>query len=125
MEKKTDNRESTSSQNCLVEIFGVDSDSRGEKMERRWSDSVGFIELVIKKSSWFFSRAVTSHTPLVVSSFDYPNPLSLKEYKCCDSGSKGRKLFVYMDLYGEICNSYVDLHALATCQRDRNLNLHG
>lgn len=31
--KRPDNRESTSSQNCLVEIFGVDSDSRGEKIE--------------------------------------------------------------------------------------------
>ena len=125
MEKKT--RQSGIDE--FAKLFGRDfwcrfRFSRREN-RRGWSDSVGFIELVIKKSSWFFSRAVTSHTPLVVSSFDYPNLLSLKECKCCDSGSKGWKLFVYMDLYGEICNSYVDLHALATCQRDRNLNLHG
>lgn len=40
---------------------------------RRRSDSVEFIELA-KKSSWFFSRAVISHTPLVSSFFRLSRP---------------------------------------------------
>lgn len=124
--KSPDNRESTSSQNCLVEIFGVDSDSRGEKIEGAGAIPWGLSSWLSRKVRGS-SREQSLLTLLLwcLPSFDYPTLLSLKECKCCDSGSKGRKLFVYMDLYGEICNSYVDLHALATCQRDRNLNLHG
>lgn len=112
MEKKTDNgnrqvRRIIWSRRILVQDLAVeDSDSRGEKIaeeeegegkERfRGVYRVGQEKFLVLLESNPFSRSSCVFLLWIIPT------LSLKECKCCDSGSKGRKLFVYGFRYGEM-----------------------
>lgn len=101
-------KKSTSSQNCLVEILvsiREDSDSRGEKMAGEKEERFrGVYRVGQEKFVVFLESSHFSHSSCVFLFSIIPTS-SLKKCKCCDSGSKGRKLFVCMDFRGEMCNS--------------------
>lgn len=121
--KKTDNGNRQVRENCLVEIlvgnprFGCRFAMKFGFEARKWQRKKGSRRRRgegrggEKRLHGVYYRVgqgkflLESHAPLVSSFFRLSRPSSLKECKCCDSGSKGRKLFVYG--YGEmvICKS--------------------